>query len=408
VSEVVGWDDDGRPTTRRGALTALAVIALLAGVVALLRSVNGDPPAATPTPAPSVAVSHAPPEPIVDAEPDPFLDLTVARRPARRSVTRALFARDLPGFVASVEPNLVAVTAAGGPEHAETLVGWCPASRIFQDATGTYRYDAGGAPYGDWPRLPTRQVRPHAGSGSLVDVSADETRFASDGTAYARAGPGPPPCPARDLVWPPLPRHTRSVDRASPDARRIEGRYVITTDTMAFCPAEVGTDCRGGGWEVNGLPSLPPNDLASEYVYTGEFVVQARGETGTFRVIRLPAARLVRRTGIGVAAVHGVAGRTLRTHPAGGVLSFLPYGDGDGSSVVAPKPRRDYVVRRDAALYLGGGRTGLGLPKPTLATLRAYLADRQQDEPATLWLILDRSGRVMRVVADSDLAYFGN
>jgi hypothetical protein len=381
------------------AVGVAALLLLLGAVVVARRDAAADRRhEARPTPSPSASPS---PSGIDDPEPDSSA-FTIVTKPAAGGVAGVRFARDEPGFVlADPDGDYTALAAIGGPKHAEVLVGWCPSAHAFQDATGRYRYRRDGIPYDPGPRLARRLVRVSRQDVRYLAVDADPgVRVVSsdpggEGTASDRVRP--PACRPGAVVWPPLPGRATTMEGAAGSFRRVTGRYVATTESFAFCPGPPrGADCRSGGWEIYNTAGLPADDLASEYVYEGEFAILADGSNGTFRAVRLPAARLVRRSHVGVRAVRGIL---LSGRDAGGsyVVRLRPFGPPNGG-VVAPLPDRDYVVRADAQLFLGPGWTGLGQPHATLETLRRYVASATRDTQPELAAILDARGRVQRLV----------
>jgi hypothetical protein len=384
------------PGSRRGVTVGLAaLLLLLVAVVVARRDAAADRRHdARPTPSPSASPSPSG----IDPEPDRTA-LTIVTKPPAGGIASVLFARDEPGFVrAGRGGDYTALAAIGGPKHAEVLVGWCPSAQAFQDASGRYRYDRDGAPYGPGPGLARRRV----------EVSRQDVRYLAVDAAPAlrpepsslggvTAGNPLPACRSGAVVWPALPGRATTMEGAAGSFRRVTGRYVATTESFAFCPGPPrGADCRSGGWEIYNTPGVPADDLASEYVYEGEFAILTNGSLGTFRAVRLPAARLVRRSHVGVRAVRGIL---LSGRDAGGsyVVRLRPFGPPNGG-VTAPLPDRDYVVRADAQLFLGPGWTGLGQPHATLATLRRYVASATRDTQPELAAILDARGRVQRLV----------
>jgi hypothetical protein len=250
-----------------------------------------------------------------------------------------------------------------------------------------------------------------AGSGRLE--IGDFVGSPGNGTGRAALKPGRCPGP---LVLPRLPPRVTSLTQTQRSYGLMDGRYVVTTETRAFCPRTRARGCADAGWENNGLPVLPPGDLAGSYTYEGDFVAHADPTTGEFFVGRLPGARLVRREYVGATVRVGYA---LDARDSGGVLHLLfdPYrherGTPPDDSPPGP-PRsnhrtwltdvrggvRDYVVRDDLQVFIGAGVTGLGLPRGTAATLRGFVRDGLAEDGPALWVVLDARGRVLRVVAD--------
>jgi hypothetical protein len=222
------------------------------------------------------------------------------------------------------------------------------------------------------------------------------------------------------LTYPPLPPRTASVHDTLTGYRLVHGRYVVTTETRAFCAAARPTGCADQGWEDYGPgrdQSLPSGDLAGSYTWEGDFVVRADPQNGDLDVVMTPGVRLVSRERVGVAVRVGLA---HETYWQDGLLHlrFNPMRADDGSApddsppgrpeTVDPWPYpmtdvrgglRDYAVRTDADIVIGEGITGLGRPRGTPTTLRRFLGKHPSAGPA-LWLVLDARGRVLRVVVE--------
>jgi hypothetical protein len=380
---------DERPGGSRGTLVGVvALLALAAGGIALARSGN-DPPRPVASPSPSTSAGRT-----GDPAAGPFARFVTVDRPGPGTRAAAvLLADDQPAFVIGAGDRLRALSAVAGPTHAAVLLGWCAGTESFQDASGRYRYDSGGvggtgATTGAARALAEYAVRPHVGSPGRVDVGGPTARP----PGIVVGGPVIGRCPAGTLVLPPLPPRVSDLTGAAGRYRRSLGRYVVRTDSRAFCPEPLPLlRCATGGWEVDALPTLPPGDLASSYTYEGEFLVRTAPRSGDFDVVLLPASRLVAREGVGVRTVSGVP-RTTRT--AGG--RFLLTIEPQAPSGATP-PAREYVVRSDVDVHLDRGVTGLGQPSGTTTTLRTYVAARG---PSVLfWLVLDARDRVLRVVA---------
>lgn len=379
TQDVVAHGDDAGPRSRRGLATGLAaLLALVAiGVVAHRHSTS-----AAPRPVPSVS-----PTPTTPAR-----DGTLVRRPALGRALGVLLGGGTPGWVVDTGAGVNAFTAAGGPEFAEVLVGWCRSSLLFEDTAGdVYRPD--GTPLTGGLTLPVHDVEVGVnGDPGLLRIADAETRagLLSGGGATSPT-PSTTPRHCTDIAWPPLPPSAPTIEQAARAFRRVTGRYVATTESFAFCPAPRGGNCHGNEWDTYAVPSLPPGDLASEYVWEGGYLIRADGARGTFRAVRLPDARLVRRSHVGVSAVAGIV--QLANDQAGRhVIRFLREGN-------PPGPARDYVVRLDAEIYLGRGYTGLGQPRGTFATFRRFLAAASDTAP-TVWLVLDARGQVIRIAAE--------
>jgi hypothetical protein len=378
---------DGRS---RGTLVGgAALLALLGGGIALARS-GHDPPRPAASPSPSIPDGST-----SRSAADPFARFVTVDRPdPAAGATPVLLADDQPAFLVGEGDGLRAVSAVAGPVHASVLLGWCAPSGSFQDASGRYRYDvsgvAGGVAPGDAGLLAELAVRPHASAPALVDVGGPAPsvrRVPIDRPAIER-------CPGSALVLPPLPPRVTDLTAAAGRYRRSLGRYVVRTDSRAFCPEPLPLlRCATGGWEIDGLGQLPPDDLAGAYTYEGEFLVRTAPRSGDFDVVLLAGSRLVRREGVGVRAVSGVP---QGTRTAGGRFLLAIEPPGPPSGATAPPPR-EYVVRSDVDVHLDRGVTGLGQPSGTTTTLRTYVAVRGPS--ALFWLILDGQDRVLRVVA---------
>jgi hypothetical protein len=391
TQDVLAHGDDSGAGRSRGTLVGVvALLALLGGGIALARSGNDAPPRPVASPSPSQRDTESPaPEP----PDDPFARFVTLPRPASGTLaTPVRLLDDLPGYLVTGPDGVQALSALTGPEHATVLLGWCAASQSFQDAAGTYRYDSGGAralsTFAD-PYLLMAQLalRTHATDLRRVDVGGPgagrEPRLSAE----------IPRCPAGRLVLPPLPPRVTDLTAAAGRYRRSLGRYVTRTDSRAFCPEPLPLlRCATGGWEVNGLGQLPPEDLVGAYTYEGEFLVRTAPRSGDFEVVLLPGSRLVRREGVGVRAVSGVP---QGTRTAGG--RFLLAIEPSGPPAATSPPLREYVVRSDVDLHLDRGVTGLGQPSGTTTTLRVYVAVRGAS--ALFWLILDGQDQVLRVVA---------
>ncbi len=375
-----------RPRSRRGLAIGLAAVVALAGI-ALATQRDPAPDAAPPRPSPSPRLTPSP-EPT-----EPFFreGEVAVPRPSIGDAAGLLLPGDLPGFVTAAGTDVTALEAVGGPAHAPVLIGWCTATHTFQDATGRYRYGLDGAPLGPGGPLRMYPARPDPVEGRIVLVASAGPRPLRVEAPEGRESPGT--CPSADLVWPPLPDRVATLEEAATDgARRFYGRYVVTIESRAFCTGPPATErgCRASGWEVYEIPSLPVDDLASEYVYEGEFVVLPDPGTGDFLAVRLPASHLVRRRGTGVRAVE-VLGLEVAEAGGGPVLRYItPHPDA---------PRRELALRDDVRVVLGLGRTGLGQPRATVATLRRFLVAEQ---PVLLAVLLDADGRAVRVVRAVD------
>ena len=404
-----GDDRDGGPGRAVGVAVTLALVGLAA--VAVTRSAAERPDArpSPPPPLPTVGPSFSRPVPPGDG--GWFTRYVTVRRPPPGVLRAVLLHDDVPGFLVPGDELPMAVDAVGGPDHAPALVGWCAASRTFQDASGTYVYDEYGNAADGGRSLGRYLVRRHPADPLRLDVSADVEYSRADAVGAARA----PRC-RRPLYYPTLPERAGTVHDTIHGHRVLRGRYVVTTETRAFCAATARAGCEAQGWEQFGA-GLPPGDLAGSYTYEGSFVV--RGFTGgDLRVVRLPDARLLRRERVGAANRIGLAYDVRR---AGGsyVLRFNPMrhvsgrprDDSPPGKRVAPSGRwrhlmRDasaelvtYRLRPDVEVVLGAGYTGLGKARGTARTLDRFLR-RPDNRRHALWLVLDDRGHVLRVVAE--------
>jgi hypothetical protein len=376
--DVLAHGDD-RPPGRRwtGLLTGFAALALLVAGVAGSRA-TGDHPSPTPSPSPSRTLLF--PAPTVG---DLFAE-HVAVHPTGE-LTPALLPDALPGFVLGTGRAARAYAAVAPAGHARPVLGWCPATRTFEDATGTARFDENGLPFTDeTAALAEYPTRERVGGG--IDVGVD--RGGNVRAGFGDRDAPPRRCTARSLVWPPSPPAAARLEDAARGYRTMHGRYVLTPETQAFCPGPPpGTACGAGGWEVYGLNALPADDLAESYVYEGDFVVRSYPATGRFAALLLPGVRLVRRTGVGTVAT---CGNAVRARHAGGADRLVLRPD-EGADV-------EFRLRPDVTLHLGQGRTGLGVPhQAPLDALTRLLRD--QPEPRVC-LVLDSRGAVMRVVVE--------
>jgi hypothetical protein len=376
-----------------------ALLALLGIGIAVTRH-HSAKPAAAASPSPSASATEGwtsyPPDELPPPQ-QQFARVVTVPRPVA-AVTPVLLLDDEPGFLVDNGGTLRAFAAVGGTDQASVLLGWCPASRSFQDPSRRYRYDVAGmrtdpprgtdASAGGGEVLPEFGVRPHPGDASRTDIGD------LVGIEIGTPLPGPAAaCPRGALVLPPLPPRAAALAGAARRFRRLAGRYVVRTESRAFCARPLPRlRCATGGWEVDGFTQLPPEDLASAYTYEGEFLVRTAPDVGDFDVVLLPGARLVSRTGVGVRAVTGTPVST-RTRNGAFLLRFrADAGNPSG-------PTREYVVRPDVELHLDRGYTGLGQPPGTLATLRNYVS--QRTDGVLFWMILDARGRVMRVVSET-------
>ena len=414
TEDVVALGDD-RPPRRLGGLVAgLATVALLAvGVAGALRSPSDPEPRASASPTPSASFTAGWTE-YPTGEPDPFEVFVSAHRPEQGGPAPLLLERGVPVFLVD-EGGLVAYEAVGGPAYAPIVLSWCQRLGILQDRAGRYRFLAG-MPMGPYPGLRTYPVRPSAGADDHVDIGLLTREPRTDGTAEVDEE-----CTSGELVDPPLPGAVTTIAGTARGYARMRGRYVVSTETRAFCPAGARTGCASSGWEQYGpLSVLPPGDLAGSYTWEGEFLVRTEPELGGLSVVLLRDTRLVARERVGVKVRVGWAETSfvrdgalhLRFNPfaarAAGVPDDSPPGtrrpsgqwygdlsDRQGGLV-------EYVVRPDAEIHLGQGRTGLGLPRGTPETLRKWIADTTPYESPPLWLVFDKAGKVIRVVADRE------
>ena len=412
--EVLAHGDEQRAGPGRALGVAVTLVLVVMAGVAVLRSAGeqpGEPPAPPPATRPG-------PFPTARPAPDrgPFAEFVTLRRPPPGVLRTVLLARGLPGFLVPGEPGDLpaAFAAAGGPEGRPVLVGWCAATELFQDEAGQYFYDRAGRPLHDGgPPMQGYAVRLHPGDPARIDVAAgEEPRESGPADRATRK------CP-HELYRPALPARAGGVHDTLRGFRVVTGRYVVRTETRAFC--QVGRDCQADGWEVYGLGALPRGDLAGGYVYEGDFVVRG-GTDGSLTAIALPGVRLVRRERVGhtvrVGLPHGTSRADGRLY-----LDFNPFehlsGDPPDDSPARPgdtTPRQaasewswlmkdtrhghvGYPVRHDAEIVLGPGLTGLGRPRATPATLERFLRLAGNLRIA-LWVVLDDRGRVLRVVVE--------
>jgi hypothetical protein len=409
-ADVLAHGDDRPPGRTRGVLVGVAAVVALVTVGVVARSGGGTPrPAASPSASPT---PDGVPGGVEDVVPVATYDrsVTVGEPPAG-GVLPVLLTRREPGFlVRDAVGSYHAYSALGGPDYAQVVVGWCSTRRSFQDPAAAYGYAVNGQSYDGLPSLVAHPVR-SAGAGrhEIGDFAGPDLR----GTSRSAR---PRPCPDR-LVMPPLPPRVTTLTQTQQSYGLMDGRLFVTTETRAFCERTAARGCAAAGWENNGLPVLPPGDLAGAYTYEGDFVAHADPTTGEFFVGRLPEARLVRREFVGATVRVGFA---LDARDVSGVphLYFDPYryesGTPPDDSPPGP-PRsshgrswltdvrggvRDYAVRGDVQVFIGAGVTGLGLPRGTAVTLRDFVRDGKAEKGPPLWVVLDARGRVLRVVAD--------
>lgn len=413
TQEVLAHGDDeagGGPGRAVGVVVAVVLLAIAGVAVARSRAPER---AARPSPSPAAPSSPPPPNVVVDEFPDPFDEHITVPRPPPGVLRTVLLPDDLPGFLVPGDELPVAVGAEGGPAHARVLVGWCAATKTFQDAAGEHFYDEHGRSLTTPEGLPTFEVRRNARDPQRIDVAGER------GYAYNEIrtpAPKPRRCPA-PLYYPKLPPRAGRVHDTVAGFRVLRGQYVVTTESRAFCERGAAAGCAARGWEEYALGALPRGDLAGSYTWEGEFVVRGDSDNGELRVLRLPGARLVRRERVGAAARIGIAHAVQRRN---GVvtLHFNPFehrsgtpGDDSPPGPIESAPDwehvmvdvagglRSYVIRPDAEIHLGDGFTGLGEPRGNHETLQAFLADPAHADDA-LWLVLDDRGRVLRIVVD--------
>ena len=382
TGEVLAQGDDERPRGSGRAIGVVGALLLLAVLgVAVVRS-REPAPEARPTPPPS-SPSHPDEEPpAIDPLPRKFASYVSVPADARS----LLLEDGTPVFLVPGDYDLpVAIEPVGGPEHAPVLLGWCAGTQTFQDASGTYLYSRDGRPAdesGQLTFLEHHDVRVSPEHDSMLDV--DE--------AVSQVDTFDLPPPARKCsapVFPELPKTVTDVHDTAPGLRVLRGRYVVTTETKRFCAVGSHPRCLAEGWEDYGY-GLPPDDLASTYVWEGRFLVHGSASTGRLTAVRVEA-RLVARERVGVKVVFGfhvsaeVRGRGARLR-----VDHLDE-TGFSSGVKA------YDVRSDAEVYLGRGITGIGFPRGTPATLVEHLL-KQSRSKTRLVLVLDAAGKVMRVV----------
>lgn len=416
TAEVIAQGDDERPPRRPASVVVgvAALVALVAYGISAAR--DGEPePAARPSPTPSLGWTEYPGFPRGEVV-DPFREVVSVQVPTGLPVTAALLPGGVPGFVlVRADATPYALHAIGGPFHDQVLLGWCEPTRTFEDAAGTYRYDAEGAAVVSGAGLVRPPVRPDPDDDRNVEVGlAGDPAFGQ--VTPARAGTR---CPV-PLTFPPLPGPVESVHDAVGRFKRVRGRYVVSSERAAFCAPVKESGCADQGWERYGPRTpmtLPGSDLAGSYTWEGRFLVRA-GTDGDISVVRLADARLVRRETVGVDTRIGLP---VATYTEDGVLHlrFNPFrhasGTPDDDSPPGPPPVqldswanvmedvrggvRDYVVRKDAEIVLGFGVTGIGAPAQTGTTLTRWVrAQRRRATPEPLWLVLDARGHVLRAV----------
>lgn len=419
--EVLSWGDE-RPPPKRGAGTVtglLATLALVVGGVAVARDqghLGGTKPTPSPSPSPSASASPAPEEPSISNPPadgPAFRTLLTTAAPDEQ-VAGVLLPGDVPGFLVRTGSGdgWLAVSALGGVEPRQVLLGWCADSRTFHDAAGDFVYQDDGSATALYDPLQRFAVRSSPDPGILHVGDPLDTYP----TVIAPLGP-PKTCAPDRLLRPPLPKRSRGLTEGEAGFRTVKGRYVVATESRAFCPAPLRAPagCANDGWEENSLPQLEPSDLVGRYTYEGDFVVRADPRDGSIRVALLPTARLVRKEFVGTDARLGYL---ISTSTRGGVLHVrvnaltdtegkskddspgLPVVTGEdttGPGIDERSGYRDYPVRADADIFIGPGVTGLGKPRPVKATLDRYIAETKPERVA-VWLVLDAAGRVLRMV----------
>lgn len=434
--EVLGHGDDERPPSGPGRLVGAAVALVLLALVGVSVSRSRDDarearearerrPAASPT-TPFGVPTGPEPEPEEDDEedPDPFERFVTVRRPPPGVLRTVLLTDGRPGFLVPEDDRPArddvptAIEAIGGPEHARVLVGWCSATRLFQDVDGTVFYDRNGARIGGGDSLFRHSVRVNARDGTRLDVAGDAHTRPADTTS--RRGR---PCP-RPLYLPTLPERAAAVHETITGYRVVPGRYVVTTETRAFCRASAARDCAADGWEVYQLGTLPPRELAGSYTYEGDFLVRG-GSDGALDVVRLPRARLVSRERVGVRVRLGFGVAVRRAADGSYRLDFNParHVSGDPDDEGDPGPTEPvpselsrllsdespdvfaYRLRPDVEVVLGLGITGPGRGRATARTLERFLEDPRSPgfsgfPGRPLWLVFDAAGAVLRVIAE--------
>jgi hypothetical protein len=189
-----------------------------------------------------------------------------------------------------------------------------------------------------------------------------------------------------------LPPRVEDVHGTVRDFRVVHGRYVVTTESASFCAPVGSSGCAAQGWEDYRLGTLPGSDLAGSYTWEGDFVVHGSRE-GNLTAVRLPETRLTDRDGIGRQAVHGTVAEVVGNRPL--VLRVALSDRNDARGMRYASGDLDIQVLADAAVFLGNGRTGLGLPRGNAETLREYLTDPGGRD---FWFVLDAQGRAIRVV----------
>lgn len=409
--EVLGQGDERAPRRLGTFVAGAAALALLAvGVAGALRSPEGEPDA-RPTPTPSRVTGTAgwteyPTE-------DPFETYVGAVRPKQGSPTPLLLAGGIPILLTDQGGDVVAYELLGGPSYAPVLLGLCPADGSLVSPGGEYVY-LDGLPSGvDLAPLRRYPVRDST-EPDHVEIALDPQPQPPPLATVAL----PPACEADDLVYPALPEPVDRLSAAGSAFVLMEGRYVVTTETRAFCP--IGADCRAAGWEAYGPhPVLPPWDRAGSYEWQGTFLVHADPRDGSLTVARTRESSLVRRERVGVSVR---VGWVESSYERGGVvhLRFNAVRAVDGTAAddspggdprIAPAwveeyvdergGLRDYALAPGAEVHLAGGVTGIGRPRGTPAVLREHLKDVAPYDDPPLWLVLDAKGRVIRVVEEA-------
>lgn len=423
TQEVIGRGDEERPPSGPGrAVGAVVVVVLLAlAGVSVSRSRDEARDAREGRPSPSATTPFGvPTEPVPDVvDSDPFAVFVTVRRPPPGVLRTVLLTDGRPGFLVPPGEDLpagddvpTAITAIGGPEYARVLLGWCSETALFQDAEGRSFYDRNGLPLAGGESLLRHSVRVNARDRTRLDVAADANTTYVDPTRRR-----PRPC-AQPLYLPVLPKRAEGVHESIGGYRVIRGRYVVTTETRAFCRTSAPRDCAADGWEVYRVGTLPPRELVGSYTWEGDFLVRG-GTDGSLDVVRLPDVRLVAKERVGTRVRLGLGVAVRRATDGSYRLVFNPHQHLGGDPPDEGRPGHtepvepewqglmtdvspdlfEYPLRDDAEIILGPGITGPGRGHATAATLREFL-EGMEGPTRPLWLIFDAHRRVLRVVAE--------
>lgn len=409
--EVLGQGDERAPRRYGSLLAGAAAVALLAiGVAGAMRSPEREP-AARPRPTPTT--SSFPSGWTSYPSEEPFATYVSAVRPSPDEPTPLLLSGGIPLLLADTGGEVVAYELLGGPSYAPVLLGLCRADGSLLAADDEYAY-LNGLPssrhLAPLRRYPVRD----APQADHVEIGLEPESVPTGG--YVEFEPA---CEPDDLLYPGLPEPVESLAAAGSAYVLMDGRYVVTSETRAFCPVSADGDCRSAGWEEYGPDAaLPPWDLAGSYTWQGTFLVHADPLDGSLTVARTRESRLVRRERVGVSVRVGWA---ESAYERGGALHlrFNPVRTNDftadddspeGEPRTLPKwyerftddlgGLRDLVLAPGAEVHLPS-ITGIGRPRGTAEVLRSYLATATPYEDPPLWLVLDAKGRVIRVVGEA-------